>query len=157
MRPQHRFTVYDAMEAKGVFAQNPANIDSRDSQGLSNYKKEEYPRMVYHPKGEERITNPAEIIATPLGPKEVGEQRMLISKIVNNAEEHKAATKEGWHDTPARSVAVRTGVQMPESPAEEIARLNEQIRELRAQGHKAESEALANPPKGKTVSAEKVA
>src|SRR5574340_1262403 len=46
-RPSRRFSIYDAMEARGDFESNPANIDSRDSQGRSMYKKAEYPRMLY--------------------------------------------------------------------------------------------------------------
>ena len=66
-----RFTVYDAMEAKGLFEANPAN------QSSSEYKRQDFPKMLYSPTGEMKVIVPAELITTPLGPKFVGEQREL--------------------------------------------------------------------------------
>src|SRR5665213_3845959 len=83
-----RFTVYDMMEAKGLFESNPANQDSRSADGLPLYTGPvQYPKMFYSPKGEERITVPAEILVTPLGPKSVGEQRELISELALTPED----------------------------------------------------------------------
>lgn len=103
-----RFTIYDALEAAGFFDNNPANTFARDKDGMNLYKGPvEYPKMLYHPRGEEVITVPAEIVATPLGAKLVGEQKKLISKIVENAEQDEAAQAEGWHDHPAKAIRAR--------------------------------------------------
>jgi hypothetical protein len=116
-RPQRRFTIYDVMESKGVFEANPANADARDMNGLSAYKKEEYPKMLYHPEGAVKITRPAEAVATPFGPKWVGEQTELLSKIVNNEAEENALLKDGWHKLP--SLAIRAGaIKRGENPPE---------------------------------------
>lgn len=113
----HRFSIYDALEAAGHFDSNPANPFSRDSEGLPLYKGPiQYPKMLYHPEGEERIVTVAEVISTPMGPKEVGEQRELIWKIVENAAEDKAARAEGWHDHPAKAVRVRVEARIKASP-----------------------------------------
>ena len=39
------------------------------------------------PEGEERIVTPAEIVMTPLGARELNEQRELINKTVNSEAE----------------------------------------------------------------------
>lgn len=108
MPQKTRFTIYDAMENSGVFASNPANPGSRDNDGNALYVGPvEYPKMLYHPEGEERITTPAEIVMTPLGARELNEQHELINKTVNNEAEEIAARAEGWLDHPAASVRIR--------------------------------------------------
>ena len=96
------FTVYHVMDQKGIFDDNPANTSSLEFSG-----PQEFPKMLYHPKGEFRITVPAEILTTPLGPKLVGEQKELIWRVVNSAEEEKALLAEGWHRKPEDSLAKR--------------------------------------------------
>lgn len=108
-RRNRTFTIYDKMEQDGVFEANPANIDSRGPHGEQIYKKQDFPKMVYHPRGEFRITNPGEWIGTVMGPKLVGSQSELISKTVNDAEELAEARAEGWHLTPSASVAAGPG------------------------------------------------
>lgn len=108
MPQKTRFTIYDAMEQDGVFDRNPANPNSRDNDGNALYTGPvEYPKMLYHPEGEERVIVPAEIIVTPLGPKEVNEQKELIHKTVGSAEEEAELVTEGWHDHPAKAVRAR--------------------------------------------------
>lgn len=122
-RPQRRFTVYDVMESKGMFEDNPANVGARDAQGLDKYKKAEYPRMLYHPKGEERVTKPAEAVATPFGPRWVGEQKELIWKIVNDPSEETKLLKEGWHKIPLLSIRqayIERGETPPEIPVDSV-------------------------------------
>lgn len=133
----NRFTVYDAMEAKGFFDSNPANASSRDHNGLSLYKGPiEYPKMMYHPEGKERITKQAEAISTPFGPKLVGEERRLITSVANDKEEEKKLRAEGWHYKPRDAMlkaAEIAGVELdiPESQHEsEIDKLKRQIEEL---------------------------
>lgn len=103
---QNRFTVYDVMDAKGVFRENTANVASAE------YAKRAFPKMLYHPEGREKITRAAETIATPYGPKEVGEQRELESRTVRTAEEERELLTAGWHTHPAFAMKA-AGKPMP--------------------------------------------
>ena len=97
MPQKTRFTIYDAMEGRGVFSSNPANPGSRDNDGNDLYTGPvPFPKMVYHPEGEERITTPAEMVLRAGQYVPVGEQRELINKTVNNQAEFDAAIAEGW-------------------------------------------------------------
>lgn len=129
-RPQ-RFTIYDMMEAKGVFDANPANAQARSPDGQALYAGPvEYPKMLYHPQGAERVTVPAEIIVTPLGPKAVGEQRELIYRVVNNEAEEQALRAEGWHTHPASALRA-AGKDAPATGADmRIAELEKQLASL---------------------------
>ncbi len=113
----NRFTIFDAMEKAGAFDSNPANTYSRSpTDGSSLYTGPiEYPKMLYHPLGEEKITVPAELLQTPMGPKAVGEQRELIWKIVNSKAEHDEAIAEGWWDHPAKAIRARVEKLIDES------------------------------------------
>jgi len=105
-----RFTVYDAMEAAGVFSTNPANANAVDKNGRTLYKGPvKFPMMLYHPKGEERISvhgvTDANAIRLPGQPAEkFGEQWEIISKEVNSEEELSEALAEGWHKFPAFAI-----------------------------------------------------
>ena len=110
-----RFTIFDEMENRGIFRANPANLQSVDSDGKSIYKKVEYPRMLYHPEGEERVSVPATAEMTPFGPQWLGEQRELINRIVNDEEEELTALAEGWHDHPAKAIRARNEILMKEN------------------------------------------
>ncbi len=162
MPQKTRFTIYDAMEQDGVFDRNPANPNSRDNDGNSIYTGPvEYPKMLYHPEGEERIVVPAEIIMTPLGAKEVNEQRELIHKTVGSVEEEAALITEGWHDHPAKAVKVRVMATIASSkltPKEE-AKLLATIPKLSPTSNKvAELEAeIAKLVKLRAADAEKLA
>ena len=47
------YSVYHLMDDKGVFEMNPANAQAVSNDGLSIYAGPvEYPKMLYHPKGE---------------------------------------------------------------------------------------------------------
>ena len=108
MPQKTRFTIYDAMENSGFFAANPANPGSRDNDGAPLYTGPvEYPKMMYHPQGEEKIIVPAEIVMTPLGAREYNEQREMIHQIVQSKEEEEALKEEGWLDHPAKAMEVR--------------------------------------------------
>jgi len=126
-----RFTVYDMMEAKGLFESNPANQDSRSADGLPLYTGPvQYPKMFYSPKGEERITVPAEIIVTPLGPKSVGEQRELISELALTPEDEARLRASGWHDHPAKAMKAAGKNAPAMSSDSRIADLEAQIAKL---------------------------
>jgi hypothetical protein len=109
MPRENRFTIYDALEKTGLFDQNPANTYARDkTTGATLYAGPvEYPKMLYSPSGEERIVVPAEVISTPMGPKEVGEQKELVHQVVTSREEEEALLTEGWHDHPAKAIKAR--------------------------------------------------
>lgn len=108
MPQKTRFTIYDAMEQGGVFASNPANPGARDNDGNPLYTGPvEYPKMLYHPEGEEKVVIPAEIVMTPLGPRENNEQKELIYKVVNTPEEEAEFRALGWFAHPAEAVKVR--------------------------------------------------
>ncbi len=110
----NRFTIYDALEANGVFDANPANSFSRDKATGENLYKGPvaYPKMLYHPEGEEKIIVPGEVITTPLGAKMVGEQKELINRIVTSIAEDEEAQAEGWHDHPAKAIRARVELKI---------------------------------------------
>lgn len=106
--PQTRFTIFDALEKAGAFDSNPANTFARDKvSGLSLYKFQEYPKMLYHPKGEQKEIVAGEWISTLNGPKLVGQQFELINQTVNSPVEEEALRAEGWHDHPAKAIRAR--------------------------------------------------
>lgn len=127
-----RYTIYDMMEDKGIFDENPNNAQSPKYKGPAKY-----PRMVYHPEGAEKVVQKAEILKQPWGVERVGEQKELISKVVENEEEFEQALHDGWHDHPAKSIAARPGIDPALVPriggAEQISALEDQIRQLQAQ------------------------
>jgi hypothetical protein len=124
----HRFTVFDVMEAQGVFDANPANPSSPDYRGPI-----QYPKMFYHPKGETRITQRAEVISTPLGPQRVGEMKELIHKIAADADEEKALREEGWHEHPALAIKAGGGTVPPMVSSSREKELQVQIEQLTMQ------------------------
>lgn len=135
-----RFTIYDAMEERGEFAKNPANREAMNEDGTSAYRRAEFPKMIYHPEGKERIVAPGEPVATVFGPKMVGEQRELINKIVNTQEELDAAIAEGWHLRPGDAIAKRTGeAPPPQSAQERIEQLERDLALEKARGAIAEA------------------
>ena len=105
MPRENRFTIYDALEKKGYFDLNPANSYARSpTDGSTLYKGPvPYPKMLYHPLGEEKIVVAAEVLSTPMGPKEVGEQRELIWQIVATPAVDKALAADGWQQWGATS------------------------------------------------------
>jgi len=131
MARRNRFTIYDLMEENGIFERNPANSTARSSDGTVLFQGPvQYPKMLYHPQGAEQIIVQPEIIMTPIGPKAIGEQRQLIHKIANNAQEEADLRAEGWHTHPAGSLRA-AGRDAPSTGAEQqIAELERQLKEL---------------------------
>lgn len=140
-----RFTVFDVLEARGAFKKNPANINAQDDSGASLYNGPiQYPRMLYHPAGEERIIQEGEVINTPYGPKVIMQQRELIWQIAKNAEEEAAAIAAGWHRHPADAIKA-SGKEAPATGADRVIEdLKKRIAELEAQ--KASLEPQASKP-----------
>ena len=145
-----RFTIYDVMEGQGVFDENPANSYSGDYRGPV-----QYPKMMYHPEGKERLVQRAEIIATPMELENVGEMFALISRVANDADEEAAMRELGWHDHPAKAMQA-AGKEMPQMVAvnreaeleAQIKRLTEELAVARAQPKPApDPDARFEPPK----------
>ena len=132
-RGLQRFTIYDVMDHKGVFDTNPANPQSVNQDGESIYSGPvEFPKMLYHPEGLTRITVPAEMIVTPMGPKLVGEQREIIHRVVNSRVEEESLLAQGWHQHPARAISAAGGTAPEMSPSQTIDSLQAQIERLQA-------------------------
>ena len=127
MARKNRYTVYDAMEDRGVFDQNPANAQSNFYRGPV-----EYPRMLYHPKGEKRMVVREEKVPTPLGIVTVPAQYELINRTVGSLEEEEEWVQKGWHHHPGEAMAA-AGENRPEAgpPIDEDA-IKKQIAQLQA-------------------------
>lgn len=151
MRARNQFTQYDVLEVKGYFTSNPANADSFDPvEHTPLYKGPvEYPKMFYHPAGEERVliaaeavTNPAtgEILLDKKGdPIMRGEQREIVWQIAHDAEEEAVLREEGWHDHPSAAIGARTGVAPPISTAKRISDLETALAKAQADLAKAKA------------------
>lgn len=137
------FSVYHALDENGYFdggekfPGNPANSGHQDYKGPV-----EYPRMFYHPKGEMRITQPAEIIMTPIGPKAVNEHKELIAAIAENEADGKRFREAGWHDTPAKAEAAAGRREAKQDDRQRIADLELEIKRLQAQRNSAVAESV---------------
>lgn len=123
-----RFTVYDVLDARGVFDENPANAQSPQYGGPV-----EYPKMFYHPTGKQRVIQKAEILQTPYGPVKVGEQWELIGRLVKDPEEEGRARQAGWHDHPAKAIEAGGRDAPPMTAHGRIADLERQLAALQAQ------------------------
>ena len=111
-KQSRRFSIYDMLEENGVFDSNPANIGSVDKDGASLYRGPvEYPKMLYHPEGAERVIVPAQAETTPFGPQMLGEQRELVYREVASKSEEREALAAGWHDHPAKAIAAGNKVR----------------------------------------------
>lgn len=106
MTKRRIFTIFDKMDEDGYFDSNPANPQSRGPQGQMIYTGPvKFPKMLYEPSGFFAIKTRAEAVATPMGPKFVGEQRELVNKIAENEGQYAELKKAGWLDTPAEALA----------------------------------------------------
>lgn len=140
MAKKRRFTIYDKMEEDGVFDNNPANAQSPDYRGPV-----EYPKMLYHPDGKTRITVPAEIIITPMGPKAVGEKRELLNLVVYTTEEELEAIENGWHLHPSQAMACNpTEFGNAYDPQAELDALSAEEKRLQARKQAAQAAVLKN-------------
>jgi hypothetical protein len=133
-----RFTVFDVMEAKGLFDMNAANSSSPQYSGPV-----EFPQMFYHPTGKRRVIQKAELLQTPFGPQKVGEQFEIISRIANNAAEAARLVEAGWHDHPAKAIAA-SGEQAP--PMTAHGRISDLERQLAIVTAQLQAARAAPPP-----------
>jgi hypothetical protein len=145
MAGRKRFTIYDAMEESGYFERNTCNIGARNSEGLPAYEKAEYPKMLYHPEGATVVVQQGEMIATPFGPKIVGERRELVSRVVKSEAEEKEALSTGWHLSPESSSRAGQGLApLPAVTPAAMASLQDEITRLTAELEKAKGQQLAS-------------
>ena len=161
---KNRFSIFDAMENAGRFSSNPANSGARDHEGKALYSGPvEFPRMVYDPKGKTRVTVPGTVEMTPYGPKEFGEQREIIWKMVSSQAEMNEALASGWHDHPAKAISASNEQETADaalqgrnpvlqevpkiSSAETISDLQEQLRKAQEALKLAEEASKVGAPK----------
>ena len=147
------FTVYHVMEARGVFDSNPANAGAVDqAEGTPLYKGPvEYPKMFYHPQGEEKILTPGEVVVDPIqGPIRVGQLREIINQVANTPEDEKRLRDEGWHDHPSKALTAAGKEAPPISSQQHIDDLQAQLDRLTAQLASVQKD----PPNGEAVAAE---
>jgi hypothetical protein len=126
-RPVRRFTIYDKLEADGVFAENTANSYSAE------YIRQDYPKMFYHPTGETFVAVAGHTEITPWGPRIVGEIKEIISKVAENATEAATLIAAGWHDHPAKAIAASGGKAPPMTSEHRVNDLEAQLKELQRQ------------------------
>lgn len=121
MRREHIHTVYDRLDAKGYFAQNPANTDSRDKlTGESLYKGPvAFPKMMYHPEAKRRV-----LTAASPGQREITE---IINKVVNNEAEYKELREKGWHDHPADALTAAGQEAPAKGSVDRVAQLEREL------------------------------
>lgn len=123
-----------------------------DHMTFPEYQYRDYPKMFYHPKGEQEIIErgqtvmmPSAIPGMPPSPMQVGERKDVITKLAQNSHEEAMLRQQGWHDHPGKAVAAREGKEwqppvipyMGASPEE----LERQILFLQSQLLKARGEA----------------
>lgn len=142
-------TIYDAMEQKGVFRSNPANVDAIGDDGIPMYKKANFPRMYYHPKGEQEVYEKSVMQITPWGPQPSPERKRLITRVAKDEAEGADLEAEGWWRHPAQADAVREGKPVPETPEEASARVqrgkDDRIAELEKLLAERDAELAARP------------
>ncbi len=144
----NRLTKYDILEATGFFASNKANISSMDKDGVSLYEGPvEYPKMLYHPKGEEREIESSRIEPSPIGPQVIPAKNELIYQIVKSREEEEELRSAGWWDHPADAIEAWNA----EHPAEKARVVPPKSADTRVKQLEAELERLRKlVPQGKT-------
>lgn len=129
----NRMTIYDLMDAKGVFAANPANAGAMSADdGHSLYVGPvEYPKMLYHPDGEQEVLVPERTEPTPTGPVKVPAQLAMKYKVVKDETEEEELRAAGWHDHPADALAARGEVAPAKSSDQRIKSLEAEIERLK--------------------------
>jgi hypothetical protein len=131
---KRRHTIYDVMEDKGVFLANPANVDSIDMQTRNSiYVKAEYPKLLYHPQGAERVIVAAQMEMTSFGPVKSGEQKELIWEQADNPADEKRLRTAGWHDHPAKAIAAAGKTPPPMASSTQVEILEDKMAVLQQQ------------------------
>lgn len=150
------YSVYHAMDDRGVFEQNKANVQSVNNDGLSMYEGPvQYPKMLYDPKGELYCINQGIMIVDRDNRPVFDEQGKVKyagsvwgvkNIVVDNAEQEEEMVKKGWHFTEAQALRANPTSPIkapPKSPAElqaeRIADLEKKLAEFEAKAPKVPS------------------
>lgn len=133
-RQSRRYSIYDVMEEKGVFEANPANIYAINHEKQSLYKGPvEYPKMFYHPTGEERIVNPGSVELINGQYVRMGELKEVIWQLAQDKSEEKALRKDGWHDHPSLALVAGGKAAPVKASPERLSEIDRQIALLNAE------------------------
>lgn len=140
-----RFSVYDLMDAKGVFKSNPANAGATTQHGVPIYRGPvKYPRMMYHPTGEEQVVVPEKRDTNAFGHVTITPAVKEVKYIlIYSAEEERQVVEAGWHFHPAAAIEAANDPKRPVPPRssvarvvdleDELARKTQELEEARAQ------------------------
>lgn len=134
------YSIYHAMEDRGVFETNKANAQAVNNDGLSIYEGPvQYPKMLYHPKGEmvcitqgimitDRDNRP---VYDELGrPRHAGAVWGMRHVIVENEEQEAEYAEKGWHLTEAAAMRANPSMAEKAPPKTQLELQAERIREL---------------------------
>jgi hypothetical protein len=137
------FSVYHAMEERGVFEQNTANAGAVNNDGLSIYEGPvKYPMMLYHPKGESVCITQGIMIVNREGqpmvdefgkPKYAGAVWGVKHQVVNSEQEEADLVGKGWHHTEAEALRANPETVHRAPPKTELELSKERIAELEKQ------------------------
>jgi hypothetical protein len=133
-KQSRRFSIYDAMEDKGVFEANPANSYARDLEGASAYSGPvKYPMMLYHPSGERRVIVAGQIELINGQYVKVGEQTEVVFEIVHDAATERRLVAEGWHRHPSHAIKASGEVAPVIASPERAEALRKAMAEMQAE------------------------
>jgi hypothetical protein len=159
------YSVYHALEDKGLFETNKANAQAVNNDGLSIYDGPvEYPKMLYHPKGEmycitqgimvtDRDNRPVYDEAGK--PKYAGAIWGVKNITVDTETQEAELVSEGWHFTEAQALRANPDTSHKAPPKSQAELQKERIAELEKK--LAESEARAGTQPVKAAAQTKVA
>jgi hypothetical protein len=137
------YSIYHAMEDRGVFEQNKANAQAVNNDGLSTYSGPvEYPKMLYHPKGEEYCVSQGIMIVDrdnrPVydekgNPKYAGSVFAIKNRVVDTLEEEETLKAEGWHYTEGDALRANPDKADRAPPKSKVQQQADRIKELEMQ------------------------
>lgn len=76
-----------------------------DTMDFKDNERKEFPKLMYHPTGEEEVLTHGTLENTLYGPELRNQQTAVKNRTVRNAAEEAAAKEEGWHLTKAEAIA----------------------------------------------------
>lgn len=151
------FTIYHVMDKRGDFDSNPANAQAVNVDGVSIYKGPvEYPKMVFHPKGEREIMSmgtvvveEGKIVRDPATgqPQRTGDIWGTKNKIAADETQYQEFKALGWHDTEAEALRMNPSSPVKAPPKTLIEQQAEELATLRAKlAHYEANQAAAHTP-----------
>lgn len=153
------YSVYHAMEDRGVFETNKANAQAVNNDGLSIYEGPvQYPKMLYHPKGEmvcitqgimitDRDNRP---VFDELGrPRYAGAVWGMKNMTVESEEQEAEFREKGWHLTEADAMRNNPELASKAPPKTQLEIQAEKIKELERRLEE-QAKAASAPPRPTT-------